>query len=36
MKHNVATYEQTKKGLYHFYPKRLVEEDGVQTKALDL
>ena len=26
MKHSVATYEQTKKGLFHFYPKRLVEE----------
>ena len=25
MKHSVATYEQTKKGLSYFYPKRLVE-----------
>ena len=36
MKHSVATYEQTKKGLSNFYPKRLVEEDGVHTKPLDL
>ena len=34
-KHSVATYEQTKKGLSYFYPKRLVEEDGIQTKPLD-
>ena len=27
MKHIVATYEQTKKGLSYFYIKRLVEED---------
>ena len=25
MKHSVATYEQTKKGLSYFYPKRFVE-----------
>ncbi len=36
MKHSVATYEQTKKGLSYFYPKRLVEEDGIHTKLLDL
>ena len=36
MKHSVATYEQTKKGLSNFYPKRLVEEDGIHTKPLDL
>ena len=36
MKHSVATYEQTKKGLSYFYPKRLVEEDGTHTKPLDL
>ena len=32
MKHSVATYEQTKKGLFYFYPKRLVEENGIHTK----
>ena len=36
MKHSVATYEQTKKGLSYFYPKRLVEEDRIHTKPLDL
>ena len=36
MKHSVATYEQTKKGLSYFYPKRLVAEDGIHTKPLDL
>ena len=33
-KHSVATYEQTKKGLPYFYPKRLVEEDGIHIKPL--
>ena len=36
MKHGVATYEQTKKGLSHFYPKHLVEGDGIRTQPLDL
>ena len=36
MKHSVATYEQTKKGLSFFYPKHLVEEYGIHTKPLDL
>ena len=36
MKHIVATYEQTKKGLSSFYPKRLVEENGIHTKPLDI
>ena len=36
MKHNVATYQQTKKGLSYFYPERLVDEDGIHTKPLDL
>ena len=36
MKHSVATYEQTKKRLSYFYPKHLVEEDGIHTKPLDL
>ena len=35
MKYSVATYEQTKKRLSYFYPKRLVEEDGIPTKPLD-
>ena len=36
MKHSVATYEQTKKGLSYFYPKRRVEQDGIHTKPLGL
>ena len=36
LKPSVATYEQTKKGLSYFYTKRLVEEDGIHTKPLDL
>ena len=36
MKYSVAANEETKKGLSYFYPKRLVEEDGVHTKPLDL
>ena len=36
MKHSVATYEQTKNGLSFFYPKRLVEEDGMHTQPLDI
>ena len=28
----VATYEQTKKGLSCFYPKRQVQDDGIHTK----
>ena len=34
--HSVATYEQTKKGLSYFYPKRIVEEDGIHKKPLPL
>ena len=34
--HMVATYEQTKKGLIYFYPKRQVQVDGIHTKPLDL
>ena len=34
--HLVATYEQTKKGLSNFYPKRQVQDDGVYTKPLNL
>ena len=36
IQHSVATYEQTKKGLSYFYPKRIVEEDGIHTKPLHL
>ena len=32
----VATFEQTKKGLSYFYPKRQVQDDGIQTKPLNL
>ena len=34
--HMVATYEQTKKGLSYFYPKRQVQVDGIHTKPLNL
>ena len=36
IQHSVATYEQTKKGLSYFYPKRIIEEDGIHTKLLPL
>ena len=32
----VATYQQTKKGLSFFYPKRQVQDDGIHTKPLNL
>ena len=35
MKNMIATYEQPKKGLSYFSPKRLVEEDGIHTQPLD-
>ena len=34
--HCVATYEQTKKGLSYFYPKRVVLADGIHTEHLIL
>ena len=34
--HYVATYEQVKKGLFYFYPKRIVESDGTHTHPLNL
>ena len=34
--HSVATYEQTKKGLSYFYPKRIVDADGIRTRPLNL
>ena len=36
VQHSVATYEQTKKGLSYFYPKRKVEEDGIHTQPVHL
>ena len=33
--HCVATYEQTKKGLSYFYPKRKVLSDGIHTVPLN-
>ena len=32
----VATYEQTKKGLSYFYPKRIVQCDGIHTAPLNI
>ena len=32
----VAMYEQTKKGLSYFYPKRQIQGDGIHTKPLNL
>ena len=34
IQHSVCTYEQTKRGLSYFYPKRIVLGDGIQTKPL--
>ena len=34
--HSVATYEQVKKGLSYFYPKRTVESDGIYTQPINL
>ena len=34
--HSVATYEQTKKGLSYFYPKRIVDADVIHTRLLNL
>ena len=34
--HSIATYEQTKKGLSYFYPKRIVEQDGIHTLPLNI
>ena len=36
IQHNNATYEQTKKVLSYYHPKRMVEEDVIYTKALHL
>ena len=34
--HSVATYEQIKKGLSYFYPKGIVDTDGIHTSLLSL
>ena len=34
--HMIARYEQTKKGLSYFYPKRQVQDDEIHTKPLNL
>ena len=34
--HMSATYEQTKKGLIYFYPKRQVQDNGIHTKPMNL
>ena len=34
--HSVATYEQVKKGLSYFYPKRIVETVGIYTQLIKL
>ena len=33
--HSGATYEQTRKGLSYFYPKRIVDSDGIHTSPLN-
>ena len=30
--HNVGTFEQTKKRLSYFHPKRIVQEDRIHTR----
>ena len=34
VQHSAATFEQTKKGLSYFYPKRIVDADGIHTRPL--
>ena len=34
--HSAAPYEQTKKGLSYLYPKRIVDNDGIHTRLLNL
>ena len=36
VQHSVATFEQTKKGLSYFYPKRIVDADGIHTRPFSL
>ena len=33
--HSVATHEQTEKGLSYFYPKRVVDTDGIDSRLLN-
>ena len=33
--HSVTTYEQVKKGLSYFYPKRIVETDRIRSQPLN-
>ena len=34
--HSVAVYERVKKGLSYFYPKRIVETDGIHIQPINL
>ena len=34
--HSVANYEQTRKALSYFYPKGIVDADGIHTRPLKL
>ena len=34
--HSITSYEQVTKSLSHFYPKRIVETDGIHTQQLNL
>ena len=34
--HSAPNYEQTKNGLSYFYPKRIVDADGIHTRPLNL
>ena len=34
--HSLANYEQVRKSLSYFYPKRIVENDGIHTQPLNL
>ena len=36
IQHAIATYEQTKKGLLYFYPKRKVKQGGIHTHTLTI
>ena len=36
VQHGVGTYEQTEKGLSYFYPKKVVEDDGIYKKSSHL
>ena len=36
LNYRVYTYEQTKKGLSYFYPKRVVLADGIHTEPVKM